>query len=202
VLLFFHHFFSQVDHELLDESSEGDDSDISEPDSDDDSSVAERKRQRLEKIREAQEKLERTRMLAEKFTKEKDPEDKTPQEELEEFIKEGIKNINKRAQKGFKKIESKNKEIRKMMRRAVDIAEVRVRKWYKKSSGNFKEVQRDMKVEFFRQYVAQQVLAAKEKAEREFYIIEKVRESWEGMGLEVRKLIMQNSAINIVDILD
>ena len=71
-----------------------------------------------------------------------------------------------------RKYVSNRKKMRRSVRQAVEVATIRARKVYLKFNGHFDEVQRELKYEIFRQYVDHHVQLAKDKARREFNVIE------------------------------
>jgi hypothetical protein len=71
-----------------------------------------------------------------------------------------------------------SKRIKKSQKYAKDFVELQYLKLYKiynQFIGSFDELQRELKVELSRQYVEHQVVLAREKARREFGVIEKGR---------------------------
>lgn len=64
------------------------------------------------------------------------------------------------------------KKVRRSVRQAVEVATIRVRRMYLKTNGQFDEIQRELKYEIYRQYVDHHVQLAREKAHREFSVIE------------------------------
>jgi hypothetical protein len=67
---------------------------------------------------------------------------------------------------------SVRKKIKRNMRQAKEVAAVRVHKFYLKLNGHFDEIQKELKYEIYKQYMDHHVLVAKEKARREFSVIE------------------------------
>lgn len=82
------------------------------------------------------------------------------------------------------------KKVRRNLRQIVEVATIRARKLYLKTNGHFDEVQRELKYEIYRQYVDHHVQQAREKARREFAVIESVRTNMEGMGRSVSVLML------------
>jgi hypothetical protein len=64
------------------------------------------------------------------------------------------------------------KKVRRSVRQAVEVAKIRARRLYMKTNGHFDEIQRELKYEIYRQYLDHHVQLAKDKARREFDVIE------------------------------
>jgi hypothetical protein len=64
------------------------------------------------------------------------------------------------------------KKVRRSVRQAVEVAKIRARRLYMKTNGHFDEIQRELKYEIYRQYLDHHVQLAKDKARREFNVIE------------------------------
>ena len=64
------------------------------------------------------------------------------------------------------------KKLRRGTRHVLEVARLRVRKVALQLNGSFDEVQKELKYEIFRQYVDHHVQLAREKARREFSVIE------------------------------
>lgn len=76
------------------------------------------------------------------------------------------------AQGASQQIVKIRKKLRRSVRQAVEVATIRARKLYQKTNGHFDEVQRELKYEIYRQYLDHHVQVAKDKARREFDVIE------------------------------
>ncbi|KAJ1439312.1 hypothetical protein B484DRAFT_415932 [Ochromonadaceae sp. CCMP2298] len=77
---------------------------------------------------------------------------------------------------------STRRKIARSYRTIVEGATIRARKLYMTANGHFNEIQKELKYEIYRQYVDHHMQIAKDKARREFRVIETVRQSMEGMG--------------------
>ena len=64
------------------------------------------------------------------------------------------------------------KKLRRNVRQAVDVATIRSKRLFMKFNGHFDEIQRELKYEIYRQYVDHHVQIARDKAKREFSVIE------------------------------
>jgi hypothetical protein len=172
-----------IDEELL-ASSESDGSTVisSEPDSDDSSSEAERIRNKLR--RRARFKLEREKKqeLARKYQEAIAKEVPKTRIQQVQFALRGARDTVARTLEPHK---DKYLKLKKSLRQAVAVAEIRVRKMYLKYSGRLDEIQKEMYQELRIQYVSHEVELAKQKAIREFHCIESVRRTWGGLALEV-----------------
>jgi hypothetical protein len=65
-----------------------------------------------------------------------------------------------------------NYRSHKMFRNIKEISKIRVRKVFLKIIGNFDEVQKELKYEIKRQYIEHQIAIARDKARKEFQVIE------------------------------
>lgn len=64
------------------------------------------------------------------------------------------------------------KKLKRNIRHVVDVASIRSRRLFLKFNGHFDEIQRELKYEIYRQYVDHHVQLARDKARREFSVIE------------------------------
>jgi hypothetical protein len=173
-----------IDEALLASSSESENnlSDIaSEPDTDDSSSEAERIRSRLR--RRAKVKLQRDRKmeLAKKYQESITKE--VPKTRMQQ-IQFALRGINNTVTRRLEPHKEKYLKLKKSLRQALAVAEIRIRKAYLKYSGTLDEIQKEMYQELRIQYVSHEVELAKQKAVREFHCIESVRRTWGGLALE------------------
>ncbi len=166
------------------ESSDSSDSDISLPDSEDESELAQLRRERY--VRRHEEELEN-----EKIARRKNKLGPMPKSHLEHAVlkaKETIYPItsiimphNRAREKGraqaYKKMKANISHI-------LDVVDIRIRKFFQKVGGNFDEIQKEAKHELYRQYLENSVEQARDRAKTEFDVIDQVRQSMGGVGVE------------------
>ncbi len=177
----------QVDEELLLSSDSEVDSDeiLSEPDTDDDGEEAERKRELLRKrARNKLEQEKRAKMLAD-LDYSLDHEHRHEHEPRIKKIMRFVKGVQRTIYRKTEPHRAKYLKLKKRLRHAVDVAEIRTRKIMLKVSGQLDEIQKEMAQEMRQQYIAFEMTTARRKAEREFSVIESIRQTWGGLALEV-----------------
>jgi Leucine-rich repeat (LRR) protein len=181
----------RIDEELYASSSEEekDEDEAAEDDSDEyssDDSTEEAKRWRKRRERK-QLKLRRQQLLAysqQRYGDKDDPKKiKNPVLRTAKVIKNTIKPIvSPIAKKIGEQSEAFNNKTSKAIRDILEVSKIRVRRLLLKFNGNFDEIQRELKYEIARQYVEHQVSIAREKARKEFNVIEHVRQKFQGVS--------------------
>ena len=166
---------------LASSSDEGSDV-VSDPDTDDSSSEAERIRSKLRRRAKARIQREKKEAVTKAAM---DALEKEPIKTRLQRMSHGYRTAKQFVKRKFEPHQEKVKKIRKALKQAVTVAEIRTRKIYLKYFGELDEIQREMYQELRLQYVAYQVEMARDKATREFSCIESVRKTWGGLALEV-----------------
>jgi hypothetical protein len=173
-----------VDDEWADaDSTDSSDSDAEMPSSDDESPNAERRRQRY--IRRHHEKKELSRKNG-RVNKEVDnyeiPLD--PIEKAFSIIKTAVEFIIPPNAAAAKRRHKRARRYKKWFRNTLDVVDLRIRKIFQTLGGTFEEIQKECKHELFRQYLTSMVESARQKARQEYDVIDEVRQSMGGVGVE------------------
>eukprot|EP00605_Chrysophyceae_sp_TOSAG23-4_P001691 GSChrysophyteH1.ASY1.ANO1.1859.1 assembled CDS len=166
------------------ESSDSSDSDVSLPDSEDESDLAQLRRERY--IRRHEEQLENEKLLLRK--NKLGPMPKSHIEYAIDKAKEKIYPItsiilpyNRAREKHRYQM---YKKLKKSISHVIDVVDIRLRKFYMKVGGNFDEIQKEAKHELYRQYLESNIEQARSRAKGEFDVIDQVRQSMGGVGVE------------------
>jgi len=166
------------------DSTDSSDSDASLPDSEDESEFAMLRRERY--VRRYEEDRDN-----DKLARRKVPLSEMPLPLLDyavKMTKESLKPIvgllfpYNRAKE--KKRTALYKRLKRGVNQILDVVDIRVRKFYMKIGGNFDEIQKESKHELYRTYLENNVEQAREQAKKEFEVIDQVRQSMGGVGLE------------------
>ena len=166
------------------DSTDSSDSDASLPDSEDESELAVLRRERY--VRRYEEDRDN-----DKLARRKDPLSEMPIPPLDYAVKKakealmpviGVLFPHNRARE--KRRAALYKRLKKSVNQVLDVVDIRVRKFYMKVGGNFDEIQKESKHELYRQYLETNIEQARERAKNEFDVIDQVRQSMGGVGVE------------------
>ena len=166
------------------DSTDSSDSDASLPDSEDESELAVLRRERY--VRRHEEEIEK-----EKLSRRKVPLSEMPLPPVDYTLKKVKEKLlplvsailpHNRARE--KKRAALYKTLKKTVSHVIDVVDIRVRKFYMKIGGNFDEIQKEARHELYRQYLESNVNQARERAKHEFEVIDQVRQSMGGVGVE------------------
>lgn len=165
----------------------GEDGTVSMPSSDDDSPEADRKREKLRRkhVQELKDKRDMDKIEVYNRSKRRYKEEGAfKRRSVFDVISDNVRNlITPTPMTVIQRRKAKTMMIRSLMQ-IVDVVDIRFKKLYNKMNGSFEEMQKEIRYEFHYQYVSHHVTEAKVKAEREFSVIDSVRQQWAGLGLE------------------
>ena len=166
------------------DSTDSSDSDASLPDSQDDSELATMRRERY--IRRYEERLDEEKVKRRLRPLEPIPLTITEQavEQAKMLVLPVLGVIMPHNRKNEKIRAARYKSLKKTIQHIGDVVDIRVRKFFMQVGGDFDEIQKEAKHELYRQYLETNVEQARERAKNEFDVIDQVRESMGGVGIE------------------
>lgn len=89
-----------------------------------------------------------------------------------------------RSENAVRKSFKARRRYKRWVRNLFDVVDIRVRKWFMTVGGTFDEVQKECKHELFRQYLQSSIDMARQKAQKEFSLIDEIRQNMGGVGVE------------------
>ena len=84
-----------------------------------------------------------------------------------------------------KKLRRAKRRVKRKLRNTMDIVSMQYRKIKMMAIGDFKELQQELEHQTYHTHISNARAKAKRAAERQFYVIGKIRNQWKGLGLEV-----------------
>jgi hypothetical protein len=84
-----------------------------------------------------------------------------------------------------KQLRRGKRRLKRRLRNAMDMVSMRYTKMKLMAGGDFKEMQQELEHETYHQHISNAKAQARREAERQFYVIGKIRNQWKGLGIEV-----------------
>ena len=77
------------------------------------------------------------------------------------------------------------RRTKRFLRNTFDMVNMRVTKMRLMMGGDFKEMQQELEHETYVQYISNAAAVARRRAERDFYVLGRIRNQWKGLGMEL-----------------
>jgi hypothetical protein len=84
-----------------------------------------------------------------------------------------------------KQLRRGKRRLKRRLRNAMDMVSMRYTKMKLMAGGEFKEIQQELEHETYHTHISNAGATARREAERQFYVIGKIRNQWKGLGVEV-----------------